>query len=151
MSAALAVEDDPALAEVLRLLHAARLPTADIGTGAGPKFFGIRDASNPATWLGVVGVECYGNEALLRSLTVSRAARQRGLGAKLVAAVEAWARKNGCRRVVLLTTDAQTYFGKLGYRPVARQSISTALADSSQVASVCPANATVMARDLPDN
>ena len=143
-----AVEHDPPRAEILRLLGEAKLPTADIGANAQQKFLGIRDAADRALWLGVVGVERYGDEALLRSLAVSPAARGRGLGAKLVAAVEMLARARRCSRVVLLTTDAQAYFGRLGFRQVARQSLSKALAASSQVASVCPASAAVMAKDL---
>ena len=148
---ALVVEEDPPRADVLRLLRAAALPTADVGARADQKFFGIRETDDRGTWLGVVGVERYGNEALLRSLAVSPAARKRGLGAKLVAAVELLARARRYRRVVLLTTDAQAYFSRLGYQPVERQTLSKALAASTQLTSLCPTTATVMAKDVPED
>lgn len=145
---AAAIDFDPPHAEILRLLSASGLPTADIGTGAVQSFFGLRNPDQGRPWLGVIGVERHGTEALLRSLAVDPVARNRGIGARLVAAVEAWARTQGCSRVVLLTTDAQAYFGELGYWAVARHTLSKALAGSSQVASLCPTTATVMAKDL---
>lgn len=149
MSATITVGQDPPRAEILRLLSAAGLPTADVGASAQQTFFGVRDGADRAAWLGVVGVERHGDEALLRSLTVSPDARGQGLGAKLVATVELFARARGCRRVILLTTDAQAYFARLGFSPVARESLSKALAGSSQVVSICPASAIVMAKNLP--
>ena len=142
------VENDPPVAQILRLLRDAGLPTADIGAGVPQKFFGLRDAANRDNWIGVIGVERYGDDALLRSLAVDPAVRGRGVGAALVAAVEAWARANGCARVVLLTTTARGYFSELGYRDVPRGSLSAALAASSQAASVCPTSAAVMAKVL---
>ena len=139
--------DGPApvgLAEARPLVAAAGLPTSDL------------DAS-PARWLGVwrdgalagvVATEPYGAEAVLRSLAVGAAARGAGLGAALVAAAEAQARRLGARRLALLTTTAAPFFERLGYAPAERAALSDPVRASSQFAGTCPDSAACLAKAL---
>lgn len=130
---------------VLDLLEASGLPAADLTPQHLVHFFGCGLEHSPQ---GVVGVEIYGTDALLRSLAVAQIARGRGCGKALVAAVEEYACKLGARRVYLLTTTAARFFEKLGYRPVSRDEVPLSIRATAQFASLCPSSAATMAKDL---
>lgn len=93
--------------------------------------------------VGVVGLEDYGDVALLRSLVVAPFARGLGHGAKLMWAAlgEALGR---FQAVYLLTVDAAAYFRPWGFQAIAREDLPAALAASDEVAGSCPVSATVM-------
>ena len=59
---------------------------------------------------GCIGLEIYGETALLRSLAVGPGWRGRGYGAQLLAAAEAHAAARGVRTLYLLTTTAERFF-----------------------------------------
>lgn len=135
----------PAERDVRRLLAAATLPLEDLTPEHLEHFFGCgtRDAA-----LGVGGIELHGHDALLRSLAIDEKARGRGCGKALVTALEAHARREGARRVYLLTTTAARFFEGLGYRSVARDKAPDAIRATSEFAALCPASAAFMAKDL---
>jgi N-acetylglutamate synthase-like GNAT family acetyltransferase len=140
------VLDDVPVSAIHRLLVGARLPTADVAPGPRQRFLAVRTNGN---WCGIVAVEPMGDVALLRSLAVAPAMRSQGMGRKLVGAAEALAQSMGARAIYLLTTDAAPYFARLGFAPIARDEVPTAVRGSTQFASICPASATVMRKLLP--
>ncbi len=83
--------------------------------------------------IGVIGVEAKIDAALIRSLYVDPSMRQRGIGAALVAAAREAAHTRGARHLYLLTSDAGDYFARLGFEPVAVQSVMSSMAGAPQV------------------
>jgi len=126
------------------MLANAGLPTADLGT------------SDLQLWLleaggalvGVIALERFGSEALLRSLAVAPAHRKRGVGRRLVARLEEDARAAGVRRLVLLTETAETFFRSLDYRVIDRSSVGEAPRQSAEFRSLCPVSAICMSKTL---
>jgi amino-acid N-acetyltransferase len=129
---------------VLKLLESAGLPTSDL-TGAQRLHLWVLNADSLQ---GVVALERFGTEALLRSLAVAPESRQRGLGRALVARLEQDAQADGITRLVLLTETAEPFFRGLGYRAIDRQAVSEALKQSAEFRSLCPASAVCMSKTL---
>jgi amino-acid N-acetyltransferase len=92
---------------VLALLQGAELPTSDLSAIAGLRTWVIE--SDDAL-CGVIALEPFGTEGLLRSLAVASDYRNCGVGRALVAQLETDARAEGVRRLVLLTQTADTFF-----------------------------------------
>lgn len=97
---------------------------------------------------GVVATERFGEDALLRSLAVSPAARGQGLGAALAARALDDARAAGARVGWLLTETADTFFEARGWQPVGRSAAPAAVAASVEFASACAETARAMRRAL---
>jgi len=130
---------------VKRLLSDAELPTADLTPAHMDHFFGCgaRDAVE-----GVVGLELFGRTALLRSLAVAVPARGCGLGKQLVAEAESYAREQGVEALYLLTTTAERFFDRLGYRRIAREAVPDSIKATPEYAGICPASSAVMCKRL---
>jgi UDP-N-acetylmuramate: L-alanyl-gamma-D-glutamyl-meso-diaminopimelate ligase len=108
-------------------------------------FLVLRTADGP---VGCVGLERYGQAALLRSLAVSENRRGEGLGWLLAEAALDRARALGTRRVFLLTTTAVEFFAqKLGFRACERGAVDPDVARSWKFAGSGP-DATCMVLDL---
>lgn len=133
---------------ILRLLDAAGLPTADLTPDRWPAF--IVAAGEGGALLGAVAIERYGPHGLLRSLAVAPAQRGRGVGARLLAAVQAQARADGLATLSLLTDSAAPYFAARGWRRVARAEAPAAVQASTQFAQLCPASSACLTRSLHD-
>ena len=133
------------LAEVRQLLSACGLPASDISSSGSLLFFGCRIDAELA---GVIGLEVYGPVALLRSLAVSPARRNHGMGGSLVAFAETQAVSLGIESLYLLTTNADAYFLKLGYTPVSREAVPLPIKTSAQFSGLCPASASCMRKRL---
>src|SRR5215813_1293199 len=69
--------------------------------------------------VGFGGLEIYDYDALLRSVVTLPSVRRVGMGAAIVAALEAEARARRCRAIYLLTTSEADFFSRLGYQPCA--------------------------------
>jgi amino-acid N-acetyltransferase len=97
---------------------------------------------------GMVGLEHYGDAALLRSLVVHARARGTGLGAQLVHAIDACAQRDGAQSLVLLTTTAAEWFPRFGFVRTTREAVPMAVTASVEFQGVCPASAVVMQKVL---
>ena len=96
--------------------------------------------------VGVIGLECYGADALLRSAVVHPGLRGTGLGARLVDAVIALAGRRGIDVLWLLTTTAERWFPRFGFEVVARTDVPVPVQASLEFRGACPSSATVMRR-----
>ena len=108
-------------------------------------FFACGDPADPA---GVVGIELYGSEALLRSLAVRESERNGGTGRALVAAAETYACNAGVCSVYLLTETAAAFFASLGYCALAREDAPPAIRSTTQFSALCPDSAHLMTKAL---
>ena len=98
--------------------------------------------------LGCAGLEVYGQHGLLRSVAIQPSARKLGLGRQLVDAVVAAARSRGLCELYLLTTTAPEFFERLGFAPLPRASVPSAIAESWEFRVGCPQSARTMRRAL---
>ncbi|MEM7084167.1 MAG: arsenic resistance N-acetyltransferase ArsN2 [Pseudomonadota bacterium] len=142
------VQTSPDANAVKALLQQVNLPTEDITPTLTESFIGHYDG---LTLIGVVGYEPLGNVGLLRSLAVHPTARRGGLGAKLVAAIEALAAAQGVNTLYLLTTDAEAYFAHHGFARVEREQAPVIVQKTEQFSSLCPGSATVMRKSLDES
>lgn len=127
------------------LLRAADLPVEDLSVSMLDAFV---VATEGEVCVGVVGLEVHDSHALLRSLTVERRHRSRGLGARLVCAIEAEARRRGVAALYLLTMTAASFFERMGYTAHDRASVPPAIAASTEFSSLCPDTAVCLWRNL---
>jgi amino-acid N-acetyltransferase len=130
---------------VKKLLTESGLPTADIAAQHLSHFFGYGQGPELD---GVVGLELYGNVALLRSLAVSAPRRGTGLGSKLVAHAERYAQERGVQALYLLTTTAESFFQRLGYVRILREEAPAAIEATQEFSSICPVSSAFMVKHL---
>jgi amino-acid N-acetyltransferase len=96
----------------------------------------------------LVGLEIYGDAALLRSLVVSAAARTQGLGAALVLHAEEYAAAHRVHSLYLLTTTAEAYFEHRGYRRIDRSEAPPSIQSTREFSSICPSSSAFMVKRL---
>lgn len=127
---------------VLRLLSNSSLPVADLE----PHIAAFMLAKSEGTIVGSVGLETYGERALLRSLCVAESHRSKGIGVALVLTVASRAAEQGVRELYLLTTGAATYFANLGFVSLSRDQVPHEIRCTAQFSSLCPSTAVCMCR-----
>lgn len=135
------------IAAVLALLERSALPTDGVAEHLGDFVVAERDGGIA----GVAGLERYGDAALLRSVAVAESARGTGLGALLTARALESAAAAGARSVYLLTTTAESYFPRHGFRPADRESVPAAVRESVEFTTACPSSAAVMVLNLEES
>lgn len=133
---------------VKALLTESQLPTADLSHTNMEHFlaWGTTHQLN-----GVVGLEIYGPVALLRSLAVAPACRGEGCGKALVAEAERYAQAKGVKELYLLTTTAERFFERLGYRHSLREDAPAAIRETEEFSTLCPSSSACMVKVLPVN
>ena len=97
---------------------------------------------------GAVGLEVYGDRALLRSAVVDAGRRGTGVGQDLVETLLQRARSRGVREVYLLTTTAEDYFPRFGFSTISRTEVAPAVRASEEFRGACPDTAVAMRRVL---
>ncbi len=118
------------MAGVRELLDANGLDWRDLREGDHKNFLVVRNESG---LVGCVGLEIYGEDAILRSLAVRSDARGQGYGWMLADNQVSYARHRGVRRIYLLTPEtASDFFAeKLGFRVVDVSTVAPAIAAST--------------------
>jgi amino-acid N-acetyltransferase len=144
-SVAIRPADPGDLSLLAQLLQSAGLPIADLASAHGFQSWVIEENGSI---LGVIGLERFGREALLRSLAVVPEHRKQGFGRELVARLEHDARAEGIERLILLTETAQAFFRRLGYTAIDRTRVSDAVKQSAEFRSLCPVSAICMSKTL---
>ncbi len=100
--------------------------------------------------VGCAAIEPYDGAALLRSVAVAPDHRGTGLGSRLTRAALDLARARGARTVYLLTTTAEDYFPRFGFRPVQRAAVDPAVRGSVEFTTACPESARAMRLTLAE-
>ena len=121
-------------AAIAALLREAELPGDDLAAHL-RHFVVARDEAGNV--IGAVGAEVHAPDALLRSFVVASAHRGGGVGARLLAALEAAAEGWGVQRWWLLTTTAEAYFKARGFDVVRRSSAPMAIRQTGQFNGGC--------------
>ncbi len=139
------IRERPPQLSVVALLDAEGLPASDLTESHLEHFFFTGSDGAPSA---LVGLEIYGEAALLRSLVVSADARTQGLGSALVQHAEGYAAARHVRSIYLLTTTAEAYFEHRGYRRVDRAQAPASIQSTREFASLCPSSSAFMIKRL---
>jgi N-acetylglutamate synthase-like GNAT family acetyltransferase len=97
---------------------------------------------------GVIGLESFGQIALLRSLVVSSDARGAGIGPALVTALEVACLANGVEELWLLTIDTDRFFEMLAYVTRDRADAPDVIQSTEEFRGLCPGDAVLMSKKL---
>ncbi|MDF3822918.1 arsenic resistance N-acetyltransferase ArsN2 [Leptospira sp. 96542] len=130
---------------IFRILEKHNLPTNDIRPNKLIKFI-VAKFNNEI--VGSVALELYDNLAMLRSLCVDEKYRSDNVGSSLVNKILDTARNANVTDVYLLTTTADKYFIKFGFKETNRTLAPEPIQNSSQLAEVCPSSAIFMHKKL---
>ena len=101
---------------VCKLLLQENLPIADLNPLLENFFIAVED--NKLT--GVIGMDRYGADGLLRSAIVQKEYRHAGIAAALVARLFDEAAKQGVTTLYLITNTAESYFQKMAFKKLLR-------------------------------
>jgi amino-acid N-acetyltransferase len=129
---------------VIALLQAEKLPVEDLPASLDNFFVAL----NEDKVIGAIGLEQYGNYALLRSMVVHAAHRNKHIASSLVEQLEHYGNTLGISDMYLLTETAPAYFEQKGYQKIKREEVPAALQSSSEFSHVCPVSAIVMKKEL---
>ena len=130
--------------EIRLLLENSQLPSEDIGDHL--EHFLV--AKSEGKVVGAVGLELFGASALLRSLVVERAQRGKSLGKELYRAVVTHAKDRGVNELGLLTTTAEGFFAKEGFRKVEGEMIPAYVKSTKEYQILCPSSAVCMVKRI---
>ncbi|HUR80790.1 MAG TPA: arsenic resistance N-acetyltransferase ArsN2 [Thermoanaerobaculia bacterium] len=122
------------------MLVANALPTAGVDEHW-KTFLVARDGDR---MVGVAGAEAYQFAALLRSVAVDPEYRKSGIGRRLVRQLLDRLASRGLREFYLLTTTAEEYFKKRGFKPIDRDEVHPQLLSSHEFQGACPDTAVCM-------
>jgi amino-acid N-acetyltransferase len=145
MAEPLMIRGRPPRATAVALLQAQGLPVSDITDEHLEHFFFVGSDGSPT---GLVGLELYGTDALLRSLVVDENARSKGLGSALIEHAEQYAASLSVRTIYLLTTTAEAFFKRLRYERIERSQAPPSIERTREFASLCPASSAFMVKSL---
>lgn len=128
------------LEPIKALLLASGLPTAGVDDHW-KTFIVAKEGEN---LVGCGGAEAYQFVALIRSVAVEPAYRSKGLGRRIVRQLIDRLASRGLREFYLLTTTAEAYFRKRGFKTIDRDEVHPQLLSSHEFGDACPQSATCM-------
>jgi amino-acid N-acetyltransferase len=137
--------NQPSEASVKKLLSLSNLDSSDLTLEHLRHFFGVGTNEDLE---GVVGLELFEKVGLLRSLAVDSSRRGTGLGSKLVAHAEDYARSHGIKSLYLLTVTAEDFFTHRGYRRIRRENAPSAIRETKEFCEICPVSSAFMVKHL---
>jgi amino-acid N-acetyltransferase len=126
------------------LLLADNLPTSDINPLLDNFFIAVEDNEI----IGVIGMDKYGTEGLLRSAVVKASHRSTGVAAALVHHLLEAARQSGVNVLYLITNTAEEYFANKGFEKITRDVVPATVLQSKEFNGLCPASSVIMYRQL---
>jgi phosphoglycolate/pyridoxal phosphate phosphatase family enzyme len=135
----------PDLPAIAQLLHEGGLPAGAARERVGRTAVAQADRRVIAT----AAWEPLGDAALLRSVAVASDVRGAGIGLLVGAATLRQVARSEVRDVYLVTTDAEGFFARCGFRTIPREELPEAVAAHRQITRECPSTAPVMKLTLP--
>jgi amino-acid N-acetyltransferase len=125
---------------IRQLLIASKLPTDGLDDHW-KTFIVARDGDDI---VGCGGAEAHKVAALIRSVAVADSHRGRNIGRSIVRQLLDRLASRGIREFYLLTTTAQPYFAKRGFKAIDRDEIHPQLLGSAELQGACPDTAVCM-------
>jgi amino-acid N-acetyltransferase len=132
------------LADISNLLRECGLPFEDIASHL-PHFILAKDGSK---LVASIGLEALGDVGLLRSLAVSPQHRGQRIAEALCQSLERQALTLGIESLYLLTLTAEGFFQKRGYVNIERRLAPSAIQNTEEFKSICPASSVCMKKAL---
>lgn len=129
---------------VCALLESENLPVSDLRKDM--KDFFLAEMENQT--VASIGIDRYGQDALLRSMVVNSPQRNLGIASELVSHLEAHARQQGIYTLYLITNTAEDYFARMAFEPITREQVPSLVATSAEFNGLCPASSTIMRKVL---
>lgn len=126
------------------LIASADLPTEDLDFKT-QILLGYYDNE---TLMATGGLEVFGTDAILRSLTVKFGSRNKSLGSNIVDDLVLKAKDNGVSTIYLLTESADGFFKKKGFVEVNRDDTPEQVKASPEFSYICDKTAICMKRSL---
>jgi len=124
------------------LLAAENLPTSDLNPALDNFFIAIKgDAIT-----GVIGMDKYGTDGLLRSAVVHKDYRNTGIAGSLVNQLFDYAKEQGVTSLYLITNTAEEYFKIKGFIKIAKENVPATVLQSKEFNGLCPASSVIMVR-----
>ena len=130
---------------IQKILKENDLPYSDLQEENLSTFLVIRTDND---LIATIGTEIYQPDALLRSLAVMPAYRNKGYAAGLVAAIENFLITRGVQSLYLLTTSAEKYFTRIGYTVSDRKKVPETISATNEFKTLCPDSAVCMVKHL---
>ena len=125
--------------QIVQLLNQNELPVEDISEQI--DFFAWK---KEAEFIGIGGLEQYGQTGLLRSVAILNPHKGQGLGKEWVKELLNESKKRGIEKLFLLTTTAEVFFQRMGFTTIEREVVPDSIRQTSEFQSICPASAAVM-------
>lgn len=132
------------LHDIQRLLKGSNLPFEDVEEHLSNFVVAREDEIT----VGLAGLEIHGKAGLLRSVVVAESHRNKGLGSMLYDHVVSQARQKGLRELSLLTTTAEKFFGKKGFRKIEEQAIPQYVKSTKEYQVYCASTAVCMRKKI---
>lgn len=99
-------------------------------------------------FVGIIGLEQFGNIGLLRSLVVLEKHRSKGYGKEICSSFLNYAKDKKIREIYLLTTTAKNFFEKINFNVVERKYVPDEIKGTAEFSHFCPDSAICMKIDL---
>ena len=126
--------------EIVNLLAECKLPHSDIVPGK--QNFIIAEIDRKI--IGCAGFEAYNESGLFRSLGVKPIHREMKIGKDLLSKVIDLSKENNVNQLYLLTTTADVYFKKSGWKVINRNEVPDDILATTEFSSICPSTAICM-------
>jgi amino-acid N-acetyltransferase len=130
--------------QIIALLSAEKLPVADLPETLDNFIVAIENDEVA----GAIGLEVYGDNALLRSMVVSPDYRNKGVAGVLLEELEVIAGTIPVKEIYLLTETAAGYFIRKDYQTITRPDVPGLVQQSSEFSYACPQSAIVMKKTI---
>ena len=98
--------------------------------------------------VGCIGLERYGEEGLLRSFAVKDEYKNKGIGKRLLNQLIEQGKTDGLKRLHLLTTTADGYFEKNGFKRSDRAVAPKEISATKEFSEICPSSSVYMILDI---
>lgn len=136
--------DNNDLAQIRDILKRNYLVFRDIKNKSVELFLAYENSN----FVGIIGLERFGEIGLLRSLVVIQDYRNKGYGRKICSCLIEHAKAEGIKELYLLTQTARKFFEKIGFKMIKRKDAPLKIKNTDEFSSLCPESAICMQMDL---